>query len=179
MSRRSWGATIGEIRASFCCHTIVRNGARLRAEYEALDDTDNASAWAFGYFIAAANISMTSVFLTTTTCLCAVCTIWLDWTTAGDAPALTTLFASAIVLSFVKPSHTRVIAAILGGSIWAAHGLADVTGLYRPPYQFQSLTALDWLVISSVAAAAMLFGVLGATLRRACEYRSQKPPSAC
>ena len=73
-----------------------------------------------------------------------------------------------------------MIAAVLGGSILAAHGLADITGLYRPPYQFQSLTTFDWLVITLGAAAAMLFGVLGATLRRACEYRIQrKSGSAC
>jgi hypothetical protein len=123
---------------------------------------------------------MATVILVAITCLCAAWTIWLDWTTAGDAPALTTLFASAMVLSFVKPSHARVIAGILGGSVWGAHGLADMTGLYRPPYQFQSLTALDWVVIHRWPAAVMLFGVLGATLtpRLRDTAAGQKPPTA-
>lgn len=142
----------------------------MAVESAALEGVERL-AWTAGCLLAVARLRASRSPFAAAVAALVPALVWLDWTADGDGPALALLAVGAATVAFLHPRRIGATALLVGGALPAAHGFADLTDLWLPPYQYAPLTPGDWLVLASLALPTTAFAALGARVRHAWERR--------
>lgn len=137
----------------------------MRAELEHAGE--DRLAWAAGCALAAVRLrTEREAAFAAAVLIALVALVWLDWN-HGDLPAVAVLLAAPLALAWMVPARAWQAGVAIGACPLVTHGLADVTGLFRPAYQYMALMPLEWLTLAAVALPAVLMAMAGARLRTA------------
>lgn len=92
--------------------------------------------------------------------------IIVDWNTVRTEVSVGMIVYCSVFLSVLRPSRLWLHAGWVGGGLFAAHAASDLTGLARPFYQTQDLTATEWCIIASVIIPALWGSYAGERIGR-------------
>jgi hypothetical protein len=92
--------------------------------------------------------------------------VYLDWHTVKTAQVLILLFATAAAMGRWRPRASLAIGLLFGCSLFVFHAASNLTGLFRPFYQWKALQPTDWLIMAAVLPPAMAAALAGARLPR-------------
>ena len=129
-------------------------GEAMRAELQHVEG--DRLGWAAGCAVAAGRIrAERETPYAVAALLSLVGLVWLDWA-GSDPPAYAVLFTAPLVLGYLAPARARLTGALIGACPLVTHGLADLTGMFLPSYQYAPLRIDEWLLLAAVAGPAVL-----------------------
>ena len=94
--------------------------------------------------------------------------VLVDWTSGALLPALALIGLAAAVLTRSSMGSSRVALMVAGGTLPAAHAIANWVPRLRPHYQYAPLHFRDWAILLAVAAIGLC------TVRVADAYRAAR-----
>jgi hypothetical protein len=92
--------------------------------------------------------------------------LYLDWHTCNSSAVIAVTCGASFMLSYWRPRAALGIGASLGLCLFAGHLGSDLTGWYRPFYQWKPLGLMDWLIIIlAVAPVSFACAVIGGRVK--------------
>ena len=78
--------------------------------------------------------------------------IAVDWIWGDLLPALALIALAAALLTGASAANDRLAPFVAGGTLPAAHAIANWVPAIRPHYQYAPLNVMDWAMLFAVAA---------------------------